>query len=124
MDEYRELMEINEAEDMCKKYLEFVHANSPYASKRVNFVDAIETLLFNYHHEIHSKNLIAKRYMELEKKYYSLLGELDDQEERINKVDRAIECTMESDPRTFKDRECEYGWLFDRICDWRKWLKG
>lgn len=27
---------------------------------------------------------------------------------------------IESDPRSFKDREHEYGWLFDKIISWRK----
>ena len=40
--------------------------------------------------------------------------------ELLEKLDRSMECTIESDPRTFNNRECEYGWLFDRIIDWRQ----
>ena len=40
----------------------------------------------------------------------------------LDKIDRSMECTLESDPRSIKNPECEYGWLFDRINEWRKTL--
>ncbi len=40
----------------------------------------------------------------------------------LDSIDRSMECTLESDPRSVKNPECEYGWLFDRINEWRKKL--
>ena len=42
----------------------------------------------------------------------------------LDELDRSMECALEADPRTFADRDCEYGWLFDDIVDWRKKLRG
>jgi hypothetical protein len=43
--------------------------------------------------------------------------------ELLQRLDRSMECALEGDPRTFKDREHEYGWLFDLICDWRQLIR-
>lgn len=40
--------------------------------------------------------------------------------EILESLNRSIECTLESDPRTFQNRECEYGFLFDRMHEWKK----
>ena len=45
-------------------------------------------------------------------------------QEVLAQVDRSMECVMESDPRTLKNPQHEYGWLFDKIYEWRKELKG
>jgi hypothetical protein len=39
---------------------------------------------------------------------------------RLDGLEHSMECLLESDPRTFADRECENGWLFDKIIEWRK----
>lgn len=39
---------------------------------------------------------------------------------RLDGLEHGMECLLESDPRTFADRECENGWLFDKIIEWRK----
>lgn len=39
---------------------------------------------------------------------------------RLDRLEHSMECLLESDPRTFTDRECENGWLFDKIIEWRK----
>ena len=40
----------------------------------------------------------------------------------IKNVERSMECVLESDPRTFTNPECEYGWIFTKISEWRKEL--
>jgi hypothetical protein len=40
--------------------------------------------------------------------------------ELLQRLDRSMECVLEADPRTLKDPECEYGWLFNKIHEWRK----
>jgi len=45
-------------------------------------------------------------------------------QEVLYKMDRSMECVMESDPRTLKNPQHEYGWLFETIAEWRKELKG
>jgi len=45
-------------------------------------------------------------------------------QEVLDKIDRSMECVMESDPRTLKNPQHEYGWLFETIAEWRKELKG
>ena len=35
--------------------------------------------------------------------------------EKIDEIEQMLEHILENDPRTFKDRECENGWLFDRV---------
>lgn len=42
---------------------------------------------------------------------------------RLDRLEHGMECLLESDPRTFTDRECENGWLFDKIIEWRKVIR-
>jgi hypothetical protein len=39
---------------------------------------------------------------------------------RLNGLEHSMECLLESNPRTFTNRVCENGWLFDKIIEWRK----
>ena len=43
--------------------------------------------------------------------------------ELIDRLDRSMECTLESDPRTLIDKYHEFGYVFDRIGDWREELR-
>ena len=42
---------------------------------------------------------------------------------RLDRLEHGMECLLESDPRTFTNRECENGWIFDRIIEWRKVIR-
>lgn len=42
---------------------------------------------------------------------------------RLDGLEHSMECLLESDPRSFTNRECENGWLFDRIIEWRKVIR-
>lgn len=44
--------------------------------------------------------------------------------EILKNLDRSMECTLESDPRSLKNPECEYGYLFDHIHKWRETIHG
>lgn len=44
--------------------------------------------------------------------------------EILKNLDRSMECVLESDPRSLKNPECEYGYLFDHIHKWRKMIHG
>ena len=44
--------------------------------------------------------------------------------EILKNLDRSMECTLESDPRSLKNPECEYGYLFDHIHKWREMIHG
>lgn len=66
--------------------------------------------------EIMAENKAKKSMEEAKKKKHI--------QEVLDKIDRSMECVMESDPRTLKNPQHEYGWLFDKIYEWRKELKG
>ena len=42
---------------------------------------------------------------------------------RLDRLEHSMECLLESDPRTFTNRVCENGWLFDKIIEWRKVIR-
>lgn len=42
---------------------------------------------------------------------------------RLDGLEHGMECLLESDPRTFTNRVCENGWLFDTIIEWRKVIR-
>lgn len=44
--------------------------------------------------------------------------------EILKSLDRSMEYTLESDPRSLKNPECEYGYLFDHIHKWREMIHG
>lgn len=44
-------------------------------------------------------------------------------EDVLSKLDRCMECMLESDHRSFTNRETENGWIFDHIIEWRKMIQ-
>ena len=44
-------------------------------------------------------------------------------EDVFSKLDRCMECMLESDHRSFTNPETENGWIFDHIIEWRKMIK-
>lgn len=40
----------------------------------------------------------------------------------FSELDRSMECVLESDHRSFSNRETENGWIFDHIIAWRKMI--
>lgn len=100
MSKYQRKMNIPEA---VKQLDERIHAEP-----KVPADDEIETLLyaFSYEHEFAQ----------------TTLNRLNELKQKIQQVDRSMECTLESDPRTLSNRDCEFGFIFDRIYEWRKLL--
>lgn len=47
---------------------------------------------------------------------------MDDKAKQIEYLLRSMECVLESDERTMKYQTSEYGWIFDKIHEWRKIL--
>ena len=43
-------------------------------------------------------------------------------EDVFSKLDRCMECMLESDHRSFTNRETENGWIFNHIIEWRKMI--
>ena len=41
----------------------------------------------------------------------------------LSVLDRSMECVLESDHRSYSNRETENGWIFDHIISWRKMIK-
>lgn len=41
----------------------------------------------------------------------------------LSNLDRSMGYVLESDHRSFSNRETENGWLFDHIIEWRKMIK-
>ena len=47
---------------------------------------------------------------------------MDDKAKQIEYLLRSMECVLESDERTMKCQTSEYGWIFDKIHEWRNIL--
>ena len=117
---YRKQMDIAVAEAELYNFIAEWGEIAPATDK---VAEAAETILYAYYHEKERSELLLDRYKNYADKYHDVNDGFFSLQAKIDKVDKAMECTLESDPRTFKNRECEYGWLFDRIHKWRKWLK-
>lgn len=61
-----------------------------------------------------------EKYADYYKEISATMRKYQKMQTRLDGLEHSMECLLESDPRTFADRECENGWLFDKIIEWRK----
>lgn len=84
--------------------------------QRQNLVDSSESARDKKIESLDTAVSYLEDYQELIRKYQKI-------QTRLDGLEHNMECLLESDPRTFTDRECENGWLFDKIVEWRKVIK-
>lgn len=66
------------------------------------------------------RNFSKEEYAALE--WLLKKADMPDYEAVFSKLDRSMECLLESDHRSFTNRETENGWIFDHIIEWRKMI--